>query len=68
MDPEDYEFYEEWLDRDDDEQDISLKITTRCAVLKNMVMITRTTTMRMMIQIIGIMTKPMKGGAHTIDS
>ena len=25
MDPEDYEFYEEWLDRDDDEQDISLE-------------------------------------------
>ena len=46
----------------------ALKITTRCAVLKNMVMITRTTTMRMMIQMIGIMTKPMKGGAHTIDS
>ena len=25
MDPGDYEFYEEWLDRDDDEQDISLE-------------------------------------------
>lgn len=29
---EDYEFYEEWLDRDDDEQDISLEDYKRNAL------------------------------------
>ena len=68
MDPEDYEFMRNGLIVIVMSRTSALKITTRCAVLKNMVMITRTTTMRMMIQMIGIMTKPMKGGAHTIDS